>query len=119
MASDDFQEAAEGTETTETADADAAAAAQAAENEELFNGIDLPEHLVRFTKTLPDGTQAHLVMSRLAVAELGGYNDVERVFENAADEQRFTFLFTQKDLDYAESDESADGYARADRASRC
>ena len=104
MASEDTEQTAEGVPTTDNAEA-AAAEEQAVENQELFASIDLPENLVRFTKLMPDGTEAHLVMSRMAVRELGGYNDVERVFQNAAHEQRFTFLYTQADLDFAESDQ--------------
>lgn len=44
-------------------------------------------------------------MSRLAVRDLGGYRDVQRVFENSVHEQRFTFLFTEADIEHAVSDE--------------
>ena len=105
MAGNEGENTPDGVNEGENADAAAASVTQVAENEELFNSVDVPENLVRFSKTLEDGTQAHLVMSRLAVRDLGGYRDVQRVFENSVHEQRFTFLFTEADIEHAVSDE--------------
>lgn len=104
MAGEDQQEGTESAQTAEEAQIPESVV-QAIENAQDFATVNVPEGFVKFTKALPDGTEAHMLMSQRSVQALGGEKNIQRVFDNAADEQRFTFLFTEADLEFALSDE--------------